>query len=136
MALTPDFFREEQERIFGRLANQDGGLLDSEMTENMSISVNMTPSSSASSKLSDNLLSSDQSENVSMAECEPEPQAAASSEQPQSADTSSVSSGNSQNAQKEKQVAETMKKWNKELVLQQLLKLDIADPLTEAPLVS
>lgn len=70
MVLTPEKFLEEQERLFIRLANQEISLLDSynsEKTENMSISLNMTPSSSVSSKISDNLQSvSEMSENVSM----------------------------------------------------------------------
>ncbi|KAL0273453.1 UNVERIFIED_CONTAM: hypothetical protein PYX00_006111 [Menopon gallinae] len=70
LKLTPDRFSEEQEKTFFRLANQEISLLDSynsEKTDNMSISLNLTPSSSFSSKLSDNVPSNSEiSENVSM----------------------------------------------------------------------
>lgn len=135
MALTPDLFRQEQEKTFLQLANQELSMLDSitsEMTENMSISVNITPSSSASSKLSDNLLSSEGCESVSMvSECggasSPKPPTEAE-QLPLSADTSSMSSGNSQNVPEKEEKFER-RQWNKELILSQMLGLDLEDPL-------
>ncbi|KAK6623332.1 hypothetical protein RUM43_009184 [Polyplax serrata] len=64
---TSEKFRQEQEKTFARLANQS--LLDSFNSEktDMSISLNLTHSSSTSSKLSGNLQSpSEYSENSSM----------------------------------------------------------------------
>lgn len=68
MITSSEKFREEQEKTFARLVNQS--LLDSfnsEKTDNMSISLNMTTSSSVSSKISGNLqTTSDCSEHSSM----------------------------------------------------------------------
>lgn len=70
LILTPDRFSEEQGKTFLRLANQEISILDSynsEKTDNMSISLNLTPSSSFSSKMSDNAPThSEISENISM----------------------------------------------------------------------
>lgn len=118
-----DAFREEQEKTFIRLANQEMmDSLNSDRTENMSISVNLTPSSSASSKLSENAVSSEISENVSMiSECDDVPQVL---EKPaQSAENSSISSGNSQIKEETD--------WNKEMILSQILGLDLEDPLNQ-----
>lgn len=125
LGVNIDAFREEQEKTFIRLANQEMmDSLNSDRTENMSISVNMTPSSSASSKLSENIASSEMSENVSMvSECDDPPQVV--QQPPHSAETSSISSGNSQ-------VKEPAgDDWNKEMILSQILGLDLEDPLNQ-----
>ena len=66
---SSDRFLEEQERIFGRLADRDvasADCYDTEKTDDMSVSFNATPSSSASSKTGDNFFSNgDKSENIS-----------------------------------------------------------------------
>lgn len=67
MLMTPDRFREEQEKTFARLANQS--MFDSFNSEktDMSISLNMTSSSSAVSKISESLNSpSEYSDSLSM----------------------------------------------------------------------
>jgi len=127
---SEQMFKQQQDKIFFNLANAD--MLDSfnsERTENMSISVNLTPSSSASSRLSDNVLSSEVSENVSMVSEEQEPRPETPKEQLQlSNDTSSLSSGNSQKDMESKSEFEK-RKWNNEFILSQILGLDFNDPM-------